>query len=57
MESLFLNTNHDLILNSDETGWKLFPKEILISSEKCMDDLSKQSTMNEQAQVTALVTI
>lgn len=57
MKSLFETVDPELILNCDETGWKLFPSHILTWAETGVDNVTRQSTVNDKAQVTVLATI
>lgn len=57
MENLFKTVKKEYILNADETGWKLFPNGLLTWGEKGKDNVSRQSIINDKAQITVLATV
>lgn len=57
MKKLFETVDHELIINCDETGWKLFPTHILTWAETGVDNVGRASLINDKTQVTVLATI
>ena len=57
MRNLFKEVDLELIINCDETGWKLFPKGILTWGETGVDNVTRLSTINDKSQVTVLASI
>lgn len=57
MKNLFETVDHELILNCDETGWKLFPSHVLTWAETGVDNVGRSSLINDKTQVTVLATV
>ena len=57
MKHIFKTVDLELIINCDETGWKLFPKGILTWGETGVDNVARLSTINDKSQVTVLASI
>lgn len=57
IKQLLDTVDHERILNCDETGWKLFPKGILVWSETGIDNGGTMAKMSDKEQLTVLATV